>query len=50
MENRSLETTEFATNWQRDGYLEVETKQVMLNVSAPPHAHPFDARGLLLTG
>ena len=45
-----MDTTELATHWQRDGYLEVETKQIMPNVSTPPHAHPFDARGLILAG
>ena len=45
-----MDTTELATSWQRDGYLEVETRQVMPNVSRAPHAHPFDARGLILAG
>jgi quercetin dioxygenase-like cupin family protein len=45
-----MDTTEFATAWQRDGYLEVETRQVMPNVSRAPHAHPFDARVLILAG
>lgn len=35
MENGSLETTEFATNWQRDGCLKVEAKQVRPNTSTP---------------
>jgi quercetin dioxygenase-like cupin family protein len=45
-----MDTTELATNWQREGYLEVVTRQVMPNVSKPPHAHPFDARALMLAG
>jgi quercetin dioxygenase-like cupin family protein len=45
-----MDTTAFATAWQRDGYLEVETRQRMPNVSRTPHAHPFDARGLILAG
>ena len=45
-----MDITEFVTHWQREGYLEVETKQVMPNVSKPSHAHPFDARGLMLAG
>jgi glyoxylate utilization-related uncharacterized protein len=31
-------------------YLEVETIQRMPNVSRTPHAHPFDARALILAG
>jgi quercetin dioxygenase-like cupin family protein len=45
-----MDTTELATSWQRDGYLEVETIQRMPTVYRPPHAHPFDARGLVLAG
>lgn len=45
-----MDTTEFATAWHRDGYLEVETIQRMPNVSRAPHAHPFDARGFILAG
>jgi hypothetical protein len=45
-----MDTTEFATACQRDGYPEVETIQRMPNVSRAPHAHPFDARGLILAG
>jgi len=45
-----MDTTELATSWQRDGYLEVETIQRMPNVSRAPHAHPFDARGFILAG
>ena len=45
-----MDTTEFATAWQRDGYLEVETRQVLPNVSRAPHAHPFDARALIVAG
>jgi quercetin dioxygenase-like cupin family protein len=45
-----MDTTTFTTACQRDGYLEVETRQVLPNVSRPPHAHPFDARGLILAG
>ena len=36
MGDRSMDTTELATNWQREGYLEVVTRQVMPNVSKPP--------------
>jgi quercetin dioxygenase-like cupin family protein len=45
-----MDTTEFTAAWQRDGYLEVETRQVLPDVSRAPHAHPFDARGLILAG
>ena len=45
-----MDTTEVATSWHRDGYLEVETRQVMPNVSRAPHAHPFDARALIVAG
>ena len=45
-----MDATEFETNWKRDGYLEVETIQRMPNVFRAPHAHPFDARGLILAG
>jgi quercetin dioxygenase-like cupin family protein len=45
-----MDTTELATSWQRDGYQEVETRQVMPSVSRAPHAHPFDARALTLAG
>jgi len=45
-----MDTTELAAHWQREGYLEVETKQVRPNVSRAPHAHPFDARSLILAG
>jgi quercetin dioxygenase-like cupin family protein len=45
-----MDTTAVASNWQREGYLEIVTRQVMPNVSKEPHAHPFDARGLMLAG
>jgi quercetin dioxygenase-like cupin family protein len=45
-----MDITALATHWQREGYLEVETRQVRPNVSKPPHAHPFDARGLIVAG
>jgi quercetin dioxygenase-like cupin family protein len=45
-----MDTTEVETHWKRAGYLDVETKQGTLNVSTPPHAHAFDARGLMLAG
>ena len=45
-----MDTTEVETHWKRAGYLDVETKQVMPNVSMQPHAHAFDARGLILVG
>ena len=45
-----MDTTELATSWQRDGYREIDTMQRMPNVSRPPHAHPFDARGFILAG
>jgi quercetin dioxygenase-like cupin family protein len=45
-----MDTTALAAHWQRDGYLEVVTRQVMPNISKAFHAHPFDARGLILAG
>jgi quercetin dioxygenase-like cupin family protein len=45
-----MDTTEVATAWQHEGYLEVETQVRMPNVSRAPHAHPFDARGLIVAG
>ena len=44
-----MDTTELANRWQRDGY-DVATRQVMPDISRSPHAHPFDARGLILAG
>ncbi len=45
-----MDTTALAAHWHREGYLDIETKQVRRNVSTQPHAHPFDARGLILAG
>ena len=35
-----MDTTELATNWQREGYLEVITRQVIPNISKPPTPIP----------
>jgi quercetin dioxygenase-like cupin family protein len=45
-----MDTTEVEIHWKRTGYLDIDTKQVMPNVSTQPHAHAFDARGLVLAG
>jgi quercetin dioxygenase-like cupin family protein len=45
-----MDTTAVETTWKSVGYQEVETRTTLPNVATQPHAHPFDARVLVLAG
>jgi quercetin dioxygenase-like cupin family protein len=45
-----MNAAEFETGLKRTGYLDVETKQAMPDLSTQPHSHPFDVRALVLAG
>jgi quercetin dioxygenase-like cupin family protein len=45
-----MDTTQFETELERDGFLEIEMKTVGPNVSIEEHTHPYDVRALVLEG
>jgi quercetin dioxygenase-like cupin family protein len=50
MEDRRMSPADFETGLKRAGYLEIETKQAMPDLSTQAHSHPFDVRALVLAG
>jgi quercetin dioxygenase-like cupin family protein len=45
-----MDTTASETHWKQAGYRDIDTRTALPNVSRQPHAHPFDARVLMLAG
>jgi quercetin dioxygenase-like cupin family protein len=45
-----MDTTAIETRWKQAGYLDIDTRTAQPNISRQPHAHPFDARGLIVAG
>jgi hypothetical protein len=45
-----MDAMEFETDLKRDGYTNIETKNVPGNIATKPHSHDFSVRALILAG
>lgn len=45
-----MDTTSFKAKLEKDGFADIETKQLDAGTSTMAHGHPFDVRALVLDG